>query len=66
MLSNVIVFYLKNVKLLKSVPITTNIVSSNPTHSELYSIQEYVIKFGSELRQDGGFLRVSSTNKTNL
>jgi hypothetical protein len=28
----------------KSVPITTNCVSSNPTRSEVYSIQHYVIK----------------------
>jgi hypothetical protein len=48
------------------VPITTNIVNSNPTHIDLYSIQEYVIQFASELRQDGGFRRVSSTNKTDL
>jgi len=25
--------------------ITTNVVSSNPTHGEVYSIQHYVIKF---------------------
>jgi hypothetical protein len=34
---------------------------------EVYSIQQYVIKFVSDLRQVGGFLRVppvSSTNKT--
>jgi hypothetical protein len=41
-------------------------MNSNPTRSDLYSIQEYVIQFASELRQDGGFLRVSSTNKTDL
>ena len=38
--------------------ITTNIVSSNPVHGELYSIKHYVIKFVSDLRQVGGFLRV--------
>jgi hypothetical protein len=27
------------------VPITTNVVSSNPAHGEVYSIQHYVIKF---------------------
>jgi hypothetical protein len=27
------------------VPITTNVVSSNPTHGEVYLIQHYVIKF---------------------
>jgi hypothetical protein len=43
---------------LQSVPITTNVVSSNPTHDELYSIQHYVIKFVSDVQQVGGFLRV--------
>jgi len=42
----------------QSVPITTNVVSSNPVHGEVYSIQHYVIKFVSDLRQVGGFLRV--------
>jgi hypothetical protein len=27
----------------RSVPITTKVVSSNPAHSEMYSIQHYVI-----------------------
>ena len=30
----------------------------NPAHCEMYSIQHYVIKFASNLRQVGGFLRV--------
>jgi hypothetical protein len=34
---------------LQSVPITTKVVSSNPVHSEVYSIQHYVIKFVSDL-----------------
>ena len=38
--------------------ITTEVVSSNPTHGEVYSIQHYVIKFVSDLWQVGGFLRV--------
>jgi hypothetical protein len=42
----------------QSVPITTNVVSSNPVHGEVYSIQHYFIKFVSDLRQVGGFLRV--------
>ena len=50
---------------MQSVPITTNIVSSNRVHGEVYSIQHYVIKFVSDLRQVGGTL-VSSTNKTEL
>jgi hypothetical protein len=33
-----------------------NVVSSNPP--EMYSIQHNVIKFDSDLRQDGGFLLV--------
>jgi hypothetical protein len=37
----------------QSVPITTRIV-----RGEVYSIQHYVIKFASDLRQVGGFLRV--------
>ena len=36
---------------MQSVPITTNIVSSNPTHCEVYLIQNYVIKFVSDLWQ---------------
>ena len=42
----------------KSVPITTNVVSSNPAQGEVYSIQHYVIKFVRDLRQVGGVLRV--------
>ena len=51
----------------QSVPITTKVVSSNPIHGEVYSLQHYVIKLVSDLRQVCGFLRVhtvSSTNKT--
>ena len=32
-----------------SVPITTNVVSSNHDRGEVYSIQHYVIKFVSDL-----------------
>ena len=39
-------------------PITTKIAGANPTHHEIYSIQLYVIKFVSDLREVGGFLRV--------
>ena len=42
----------------QSVPITTKVVSSNPTHSEVHLIQHYVIKFVSDLQQVGGFLWV--------
>ena len=48
---------------MQSVPITTKVVSLNPTHGEVYSIQHYVIKFVSDLRQVGGS-PVFSTNKT--
>ena len=47
--------------------ITTKVVSSNPAHCEVYSIQHYVLKFISDLRQAGWFspgTPVSSTNKT--
>jgi len=40
-----------------SVPITTN-VSSNPAHGDVYSMQHYVLKFVSDLRQVGGFFRL--------
>ena len=49
------------------VSITTKVVSLNPTPGEVYSIQHYVIKFVSDLRQVSDFLRgtaVYSTNKT--
>ena len=38
---------------MQSVPITTNVVSSNPAHGEVYSIQHYVIKFVSDIQQSG-------------
>jgi hypothetical protein len=34
----------------QSKPITTKVVSSNPTQGDVYSIQHYVIKFASDLR----------------
>ena len=40
----------------QSVPFTTKVASSNPVHEEVYSIQHYVIKFVSYVRQVGGFL----------
>jgi hypothetical protein len=42
----------------QSVTMTTNVVSSNPVHAEVYSIQHYVIKFVSDLRQVSVFLWV--------
>ena len=43
---------------MQSVPITTNVVSSIPADGKVYSIQHYVIKFVSDLRQVGGFIQV--------
>ena len=43
---------------LQAVPITTEVVSLNTAHCEVYSIQHFVIKFVSDLRQVIGFLRV--------
>jgi hypothetical protein len=43
-------------------------MSSNPahgSHGEVYSIQHYVIKFVSDLRQVDGFLRVFRFSPTN-
>ena len=41
-----------------SVPITTKVVSSNPIHSEMYSMQYFMIKFVRDLQQIDGFLQV--------
>ena len=43
---------------MQSVPITTKVVSLNPAHGEVYSIQHYVIKIVSDLRQVCGFHQV--------
>jgi hypothetical protein len=40
----------------QSVPTTTNVVGSNPSHGDVYSIHHYVIQFVCDLRQVGGFL----------
>ena len=51
---------------MKSVHITTNVLSSNSAHSDVYSIQHYVIKFVGDLWQGVWFspgTPVSSTNK---
>ena len=42
----------------QSVIITTKVVSSNSTQSKLYSIEQYVIKFVSDLGKVDGFLWV--------
>ena len=52
---------------MQSMPITTKVLSSNPVHGEVYSIQHYVIKFVSDLQQISGFSTgnlVLSINKT--
>jgi hypothetical protein len=60
MIKNILEKNREEVKLpVQSVPITTKVLSSNPTHFEVYSIQQYVIKFVSDLRQVDGFLQVS-------
>jgi len=41
-----------------AVMITTKVVSLNPVHGKVYSIQHYVIMFVSDLRQVCGFLWV--------
>ena len=56
----VIVWYLYLQLPVQSVPITIKVVSSNPAHGKVCSIQHYVIKSDSDLRQ----MVVSSTNKT--
>jgi hypothetical protein len=63
----VIVWYLDLQLPVQSVTITTNVVSLNPAHGQVYSIQHYVIvcqglATGRWFSQ--GTL-VSSTNKTN-
>ena len=56
------IFYYLYVQL---VPITTNIVNLNLVHGEVYSIQHYVIKFVSDLRQVSIFLRKVAFNTIN-
>jgi len=43
---------------MQSVPITTKVMCSNSAHGDVYSIQQYVIKFVRDMRQVGSFLRV--------
>ena len=40
------------------MPITTEVLSLNPAHGEVYSLQLYVINFVSDLLYVEGFLRV--------
>ena len=41
---------------MQSVPVSTNVVGSNPANCEMYSMQYDVIKFISDLHQVSGFL----------
>ena len=43
---------------MQPVSITTKVVSLIPAYGEVYSMQQYVIKFVGDLRQVGGFLQV--------
>jgi hypothetical protein len=54
----IVVGFTTTYALMQSVPITTNVASSNPAHGEVYLIQHYVIRFVSDLRQVGSLLRV--------
>ena len=52
---------------MKLVPITTKVLTSNPAHVEVYSIQRYAMKFVSDLHQVRLFspgTPDSCTNKT--
>jgi hypothetical protein len=51
---------------MQSVPITTKVVSSNPAHGEVYSIQHFVISLSVTCSRSVAFqcITVSSTNKT--
>ena len=42
----------------QAVPVTIKVVSSNLVHGDMYSMQHYVIKFVSDLRQGGDMLWV--------
>ena len=44
-------------ELFESVIITTKVVGKNPAHTEVYSIQCYVVTFVSDLLQVDGYLR---------
>ena len=53
----IVIVWLLDLQLpLQSVPITTNVVSSNPAPGEMYLIQHYVVEFVSGLQHVGGFL----------
>ena len=45
-------------KWIQTVHIATNVVSLNSVHGKVYSMQNYVINFASDIRQVGGVLQV--------
>ena len=53
-LITLVFFYIQQ----QHVPIIDEVVSSNSSNGEVYSKQHYVIKFVSDFRKVGGFLRV--------
>ena len=58
-LSLVVILWQLDLQLpMQTLYVTTKVVSLNPAHGEEYTIQYYVKKFVSDLRQVGGFLRV--------
>ena len=61
-----IIWYLDLQLPVQLVPIATKVVCLNPVYGEVYSVQHYVIKFVSDLRQVwfSSGIPVSSTNKT--
>jgi hypothetical protein len=54
----VIVWWLDLQLPVQSVPITTKVVSLNPVHCEVYSIQHCLIEFVSDLQQVFDILQV--------
>ena len=49
---------LRKIKFIQVSNLHITKMSLNPAHSEVYTIQLYVIKFVSDLQQVGGFLQV--------
>ena len=49
-------YILGDIVVVQAMFITTNVLSSNTAHGEVYSIQHYVIQFVSDLLQVGDFL----------
>jgi hypothetical protein len=64
--TTVIVWYLDLQLHMKSMHITTNVVSSNTAHGGVYSIQHYVKKFVSDLQQVTGFLPGTPVNPNTI